>query len=722
MVGSGEIATRGTGSPRRPGLRARLGWRAACAAALTAAAATAAAGNRLPTVAVLSARGELAPARASGAYADAFRSVGYPVRFVEPARWTGRPGEVVVVAGAEAAALSSQVRDRVVAFVETGGHLVTALPSPLGRALGVRFAGRTIEVRGAVEALSPALEIRWRAPAELTPFSAPAGSRVLAWAPGRTVPLVAATAYGRGAVLYLGVELADEGLGGGGRLPGFLRAVGSTFGIEPPLASPRLTVYADLGDHPGADPEALAAEWYRRGIREVHLGTWQLTGSNHGLFEGVVSACHREGILVYAWLELPEVSTAFWDAHPEWREKTASGADARVDWRRLMALSIPECLTAVTRAIQDLIDTFDWDGVDLAELYFESPMGLERPDLFTPMNRVVRKRFRTGAGFDPQALFDASSPRWWRRDPASLNAFLAFRRDEVVQLHARLLEALAETRRRKPYLDLVVTLVDALYDTTMRDRIAVDTARITALAREVPFELQIEDPYTLWSLGPERYAAIAADYAGIVTPSRRLAVDVNVVAREGDVRPTAQQTGLELVRLVSAARRSFAKVCLYSEATVYATDWALLPAALAATAKIEIAGNGGAVADSDGTVELHTGAAGVSARLDGRPWTAVDGGRVLLPRGRHRVAWDAGPRRPGDLRLIGLNGVLIDCAVGDGALAVRYQSPARASLRVSFRPGQVTIDGVAGTAEAVRTEDGFTVAVPAGEHVARLSR
>lgn len=673
-------------------------------------------------MAVLSARGEIAPAPASRAYAEAFRSVGYPVRFVEPARWASRPGEVVVVAGAEAAALPAELCARLVAFVERGGHLVTALPSPLARALGVRSTGQAVKVRGAVEALSPALQIRWRAPAELTPFSAPGGSRVLAWAPGRSRPLVTAFAYGRGKVLFLGVELAEDGPGGGGRFPGFLQAVGSALGIEPPLASPRLTAYADLGDHPGADPGALAVEWHRRGIREVHLGTWQLTESNHALFEGVISACHRQGILVYAWLEPPEVSTAFWDAHPEWREKTASGADARVDWRRLMALSIPECLTAVTRAMRDLIETFDWDGVDLAELYFESPMGLDRPDLFTPMNRVVRERFRTGAGFDPQELFDASSPRSWRRDPASLNAFLAFRRDEVVQLHGRLLEALAETRRRKPYLDLVVTLVDALYDTTMRDRIAVDTVRITALAHEVPFELQIEDPYTLWTLGPERYAAIAADYAGIVTPGQRLAVDINVVAREGDVRPTAQQTGLELVRLVSAARRSFAKVCLYSEATVYATDWALLPAALAVTAKVEIAGDGNAVAESDGTVELQTGAAGVSARLDGRPWAAVDGGRVLLPRGRHRVAWDPGTRPPEDLRLLGVNGVLIDCAVSDGVLAVRYQSPARASLRVSFRPERVTIDGAPGNAEAVRTKHGFTLAVPAGEHVARLSR
>ena len=54
----------------------------------------------------------------------------------------------------------------------------------------------------------------------------------------------------------------------------------------------------------------------------------------------LIEACHRQGIAVYAWLELPHVSERFWPDHPEWREQTAIGQDAQLDWRKLMNLPI----------------------------------------------------------------------------------------------------------------------------------------------------------------------------------------------------------------------------------------------------------------------------------------------------------------------------------------------------------------------------------------------
>jgi len=36
-------------------------------------------------------------------------------------------------------------------------------------------------------------------------------------------------------------------------------------------------------------------------------------------------------------------SEKFWAGHPEWREQTASGQDAQLDWRKLMNLTDPEC-------------------------------------------------------------------------------------------------------------------------------------------------------------------------------------------------------------------------------------------------------------------------------------------------------------------------------------------------------------------------------------------
>ena len=98
--------------------------------------------------------------------------------------------------------------------------------------------------------------------------------------------------------------------------------------------------------------------------------------------------------MVYAWLELPHVSEKFWDEHPQWREKTAILQDAHLDWRKLMNLADPDCSRAAEAGVQALIARFDWDGVNLAELYFESLYGAADPQRFTPMNETVRADIR----------------------------------------------------------------------------------------------------------------------------------------------------------------------------------------------------------------------------------------------------------------------------------------------------------------------------------------
>ncbi len=674
-----------------------------------------------PAVTVLCGGGPAEAPVSCRAYVSAFSSAAYPVATIAPERWERARDTIVVVPGVAAAALPDEVRTALVRFVEAGGKLVTALDTPLARALGVVSANAEVAVTGATDDFRTELAIRWRSAARLRPFTAPTGGRVFTRTPDRTRALVASFGRGAGTVLFLGVELDEESPLGTSRFPYFLQAVGAAFDAAPALASARVVAYADLGDHKGRDPEAIAAEWRRRGVREVHLGTWDAWEGAWERYERLIAACHRRGILVYAWFELPEVTKQFWDAHPGWREKTATGADAHVDWRRLMALAIPECFEAVARWASEVLDRLDWDGADLAEVYFESPMGLDRPDLFTPLNRADREAFRARAGFDPAELFDPASPRHFRTDAGALAAFLAYRRDRAVELHERLLALLASARAHKPHLDLVLTLVDALYDERMGDRLGIDTRRITALGARFPFELQVEDPFTLWGLGPERYTKIARDYAGLVRPGERLAVDINVVPRQGDVFPTAQQTGLDLYALVAAARRGFPKVCLYSEATVYRQDAALLRSALAATARVERTGPRAAVVESDGIVELAIGTGQAAVTLDGRAWPALRDGAVLLPSGRHAVAWGRGapPSRPPRLR--GLTGVLLDAEAVGAALIVRYAAPARAWAELSFAPSRVEVDGVPVPVSALASGRSFIVALPPGTHVAHLA-
>lgn len=76
---------------------------------------------------------------------------------------------------------------------------------------------------------------------------------------------------------------------------------------------------------------------------------------------------------------------AILEAHPAWREKTAAQQDAALDWRKLMNLTNCECFEVAADGVRRLLDRFDWDGVNLAELYFESLEGIGNSSRFTPM-------------------------------------------------------------------------------------------------------------------------------------------------------------------------------------------------------------------------------------------------------------------------------------------------------------------------------------------------
>jgi len=713
----------GFGSHDGPVLeRAWMSGRAFLAVVAMLAAQGAGGEAALPRVVILGRHAGAEWSAAARTYLQAFRSVGYPAEVAGEGSLASAGEAVLVVPEAEAGSFDTEECRRVVALVEGGGRLVTAGPSPLSWALGVRFAGESVDVATVTETRSPDLAIRWKPACSFQPFVPPAPSRTYVLAGGARHPIVVSFRHGRGTVLFLGVELGDDSSAGAARFPYFLQAAGEAFGIRPPLALHRLTLYADIGDHPGVDPAALARSWHRLGIREVHLGTWQGFDANEATFSALIAACHRYGILVYAWLEPPEVSTAFWDAHPEWRERTATGADAHVDWRRLMALDVPECFAAVALGVQAMLGRFDWDGVDLAEIYYESPMGMEAPELFTPMNRLVREEFARRGGLDPQELFVEPSLRYWKKDSAALDAFLAYRRDKVVALHERLMGLLSSVRRRTPGLDLVLTLVDALYDTSMRDRIAVDPERITRLVVENAFALQVEDPYTLWALGPERYSRIASDYRRLIGPAGRLSIDINVVPRDEEVVPTSQQTGLEFYRLVSEARRVFPKVCLYSEGTIYPLDFGFLPNALAVTASVRPQGSGAVLVESEEGAELATGRGPRSVRVDGVPWPALRERTVLVPKGRHLVEWREGALEGGAVRLRDINAVLLGAEAGRDSLSVRYASPARAFLTLSFRPARAQVDGTPAAVAVEAAEHGFVVAAPPGEHTLTVFR
>lgn len=593
--------------------------------------------------------------------------------------------------------------------IESGALLILEGDSELAAAFGFRASENRIPVRNVEDAADPELEIVWEKQLELPVFDVPDSARVFARERWTRSPLVAGFRQGRGGVLWV---VTSPGEKGHERFPYLLNAL-CELGLEPPFLSRRLWAFYDGAYRSRVDLSYFARRWREAGISALHVAAWHHFEPNEvrdARLHELIEQCHRNAIQVYAWLELPHVSEQFWLDHPNWREKTAILQDAHLDWRKLMNLSNPYCARLVAKGLHTLIDRFDWDGVNLAELYFESLEGPENPARFTPMNDTVRAEFQKLHGADPLDLF-ANGAR--ADDGELMRTFLDYRADLARRLQEHWIGEIQKARQRKPDMALVLTHVDDRFDTRMRDLIGADTGRLLPLLNKVDFTFLVEDPATVWNEGPERYPKIAEQYAPVTPRPSRLAIDINIVERYQNVYPTKQQTGTELLRQVHLASVAFPRVALYAEHSLLRADLRLLTASAAAVRRAEHVG-GKLVVDSVRGVGLRWKG---GALVDGRAWP-VQSDRVLwLPAGAHSV--ERCKTRP-HLRLIDFNGRLDTATATRGGLDFSYQSQSRAFAVLSERPGKVEVDGFEEDLEVTATDNGFVVSLPRGQHLVSI--
>ena len=564
--------------------------------------------------------------------------------------------------------------------VEKGAILVLEGESPLAESLGFKRGEKTVQTTSLRDVHRPDLPIIWEKPLELPVMNLPAGATVFTRERWSGAPMAAGIRRGAGAVFWLAASPGERGYE---RFPYMLSAL-TDLGLEAPFRASRLWAFFDSAYRSRVDLDYFAARWRKSGIAALHVAAWHFyerDAERDEYLRKLIAACHREGILVYAWLELPHVSERFWDDHPEWRERTAVLQDAQLDWRKLMNLQNRDCFRAASAGVKALISGFDWDGVNLAELYFESLEGIGNPSRFTPMNNDVRAEFRAKAGFDPIELFGA------RKDDASRKQFLDYRADLARRMQQEWLGELEGVRASKPDLDLVLTHVDDRFDAGMREAIGADAARVLPMLDTHAFTFLIEDPATVWNLGAQRYQAIAEKYRPLTPHRERLAVDINIVDRYQDVYPTKQQTGTELFELVHSAASNFARVALYFENSLLAPDLPLLPSASAVVSKIERVGAKVTVECSAPVGLPWKG----GAMLDGKIWPAADDSTVWIPAGTHTV--EPAPSGSG-ARLLRLNGELRSArVVADWGLEFSYESAARALASFDKAPREIRVDG-----------------------------
>ena len=575
--------------------------------------------------------------------------------------------------------------------------------------LGISVKSDAVSVRQICDVHAPKMQVIWEQPVNIPEIDLGKDWTVFATERWKNVPVLAGKKTAEGAILWLATA---PGVDGFERYPYLLQAL-SDLGLQFPLRATNLWAFFDSSYRIRADVDYLAKRWRQSGIGVLHVAAWHNVEPDPGRDEylkKLIEACHRNAILVYAWLELPHVSEQFWADHPDWREKTAVGQDAQLDWRKLMNLQNPACHQEVEREIGELLRKFDWDGVNVAELYFESLEGASNPARFTPMNKDVRADFALAGGFDPKLLFDSASP--YSKDPNALRKFLDYRAQLASKMQADWLDVIDGLKKSKPYLDVVLTHIDDRFEPGIRDALGADVARSLPLIQARRSTLLVEDPATLWNLGPERYAKLAQKYHELAPNDKQIAVDINVVERYQDVYPTKKQTGIELLELVHQAAASFGRVALYFENSLEKEDLSLLPVAANTATEQVVAADQLATDAPEPTRVAWSG----PVEIDGKLWPVQNAGFVLAPAGKHVLS--AATAQP-PLTISDFNGDVRSALVSASKVEVAYESPSRAVAMLATPVAKIEIDGVS----LPRPDSaGDSVLLPAGQHIVTFIR
>lgn len=483
----------------------------------------------------------------------------------------------------------------IVDFIKRGGILITDGRTPLAERLGIWFEDRRIKVAEVQELSIPAHILRWSPPTAISPFSTE-DALILAKDAWRDMPIALIKPFKKGKVLFLGALFDPFTPYGISRFPYFPHYLKNSLGLSFNIRRNNLEFYFDPGLRQNTSWEKLVKRWRESGVKIVYLATWHFYRKYEFDYAYFIDLCHDHGIAVYAWFELPQVSPRFWDDFPQWREKTATGEDAQCHWRFLMNLYNHQARNEAKSFLWKIMMNYDWDGVNLAELNFDTNKGALDPAKFTPMNKEVRDAFKKRESFDPIELFNPRSSFYWKKNQTSFDKFLKFRTEIIKELHIFFLEELEKIKRRKNKdMEVIVTAMDSLLHPETIEESGIDTRDIISLMDRFPFTLQVEDPSRSWVNAPSRYLTYYMAYKEYIEDNNRLMFDINVISRR-DISstrlPSLRATGTELATTLFYATLPSGRAGIYSEYTIHPFDMDILPYVTGSDVEISEGKNG----------------------------------------------------------------------------------------------------------------------------------
>lgn len=637
---------------------------------------------------------------------------------------------LLIVPFTSAELLTKEASNQIAQFVEQGGNLITDRKNKLIQQLGVTFTNSQIKYHFIRDRYYPEEPISWNYSPLGYKFNYNADDEIFCEDASNGLPVAIGRIIKEGKVIYLNTALDPITPYGFSYYPYIMEYINRFFSLQPVIKRENLDMYFDPGFRKNTSEEELVKRWVKQGIRVIHVAGWHQYPKYTYDYSHLIKLAHANGILVYAWIEPPQVSQKFWTDHPEWREKNYLGQDIHKDeilkasWRYPVALTDKQCFKAATEAYLDLLKKNDFDGVNLAELNFEAGKGFNDPKVFTPMHASACKEFRGKYGYDLKDIFKPGSDYFWKKNPKVKEQVTKYRVDKVAELHDALLTEIGKFAKTRKGFNVIVTFYDSYFSPEVTEYFGVSSDKMIELQKKHGFMLQPEDPQNKWSTNPNRYIEMGRLYAKKLSDSTKLMLDLNILNfREKDKVtpfPTLMQTGIESYQLINAASKGASRFTIYSESSCNPQDISFFSYASSGMVKYHSI-DGGFEGSSPYSFILQLPNKIKAISVDGENVVGYRETHYLIPAGEHTIkvhlndipGFSTAELQP---ELLSFSGNLLSIDYEMRKVSFEYKGDERTLASFNNKPTSIQIDGKDYEFGVLRGNDCFTVMLPSGSH------
>lgn len=298
--------------------------------------------------------------------------------------------------------------------------------------------------------------------------------------------------------LYLNLSMNKTAI-----MPLFLSKEKAEYGV---YVDPFLSTYSN----PRLTPKEVAKLVKGYGFNTAHLvvvNVGDISSSFSNTISSYVEALRSENLSVVLTIYPPTDSIA-WETHPEWRQRFLNG-ESKYDWRVYLAPTNDGFVTYYLENVKRLLKTYNFDGIELAECWYEVDEGPSSP-YYADFSSSMRQKFKEASGVDPLELFNSSSLHYYLKDSQLYEEWVNFRVEVITNFMKNILNAAKEVNPN------IRTYVMYLSDVGQNYSTRIDHAQdLNAIIKDVrPDYVVIETAWQDWirvDLSPS-YVKSYADY------------------------------------------------------------------------------------------------------------------------------------------------------------------------------------------------------------------